>query len=90
MKEKIRVQITQEDIAAWNEAQCPHPLIGALRRCTQTFWRMVESNMVVEKAAPYRTLVMHSDLLMRLLDFKSGHASLPCECEIELVLPFYD
>ncbi len=90
VQQKIRVQITQEDIAAWAQGPCPHPLVDALRRSTQTSWRLVEPIMIVEKAAPYRTLVLCSDLLLCLVDCKNGSTALPYECEVKLILPFYD
>ncbi len=90
MTEKICLKITEDDIGAWSQAQCPHPLVTALKRATQTSWRLVEPVMVVEKAAPYRSLILGSDLMTHLWDCKNGDTPLPCDCEIELMLPFSD
>lgn len=87
---KIRVQIIQEDIDAWQTLPGHHPLLDALKRITHTPWRLIESIIIVEKVPPYRTVVLHCGLLMKLLDCKNGDASVPFEEEIELLLPFQE
>jgi hypothetical protein len=88
--ERIRVEITQEDIDGGCGANCEHPLTKVLMRATKTQWRFVEPIMLVEKVAPFRTLILESELMMKLWDCKNGDCALPLECELDLLLPFRD
>ena len=85
---KISVKIIQEDIDVWRDGHDQHPLVGGLKRATNTCWRWVEPIMIVEKEPPFRTLVLNSHLLLKLLDCKNGDCPVPLECEVELMSPF--
>ena len=90
MKESIRVQITEEDIAAWKNQEIGDPLLAALKRATQTPWRLAELNCAVESAAPYRILILRSDMLTLCRAHKTAHDPQPFEFETELISPFFE
>lgn len=86
-REKVRVQITQNDIENWRQSAV-HPLSRALWRCTNTHWRAIDSIMLVEKVPPFRSVYLGSELLLQLHDCKRGEQVLPLDCELELRSPF--
>ena len=90
MKESIRVQITQEDIEDWLEKKTCDPLLSALNRATETPWRLAEINCAVERVAPYRTMILRSEVLSQYRAHKISHTPTPFEFESELISPFRD
>ena len=88
MKESIHVKITLEDIEAWQKKEVSDPLLPALKRVTRTSWRLAEMNCAVERVAPYRTLILRSDVLSQCRAHKTSHALAPFEFESELISPF--
>jgi hypothetical protein len=88
MQDLIRVQITKEDIEIWQSDQKNDPLLRALKRATQTPWRMAEINMAVERVAPFRTLILRSEVLSLCREYKITRTLSPFEFETELISPF--
>jgi len=90
MTQSILVKITHDDIEFWKRDQTHEPLLNALHRITQTPWRMTEINKVSENAAPFRTLILRSDVVIRCREHILAGEISPFEFEAELQSPFSD
>lgn len=90
LKESVRVEITPEDIELWKRDPGQEPLLRALQRATHTPWRLVEINMLIEKVAPYRTMILRSEILGRCREHIISSRVVPFAFETELLSAYAD